>query len=102
MPIAPSQKTNETQRVEELLRKSFPGASVDAYRQNSAVIRVRMVDPGFEGKSRIQREEEVLPILKALPEDTLSEITLLLLLTPGEVPHSFMNIEFDDPVPSSL
>ena len=102
MPIQPKQRTSETQQVIDLLKRAFPNAEIDAYRQNSAVIRVRMIDDYFQGKSRVEREEKVLPVLRRLPDEILGDITLLLLLTPAETGRSVMNLEFEDPVPSTL
>lgn len=77
-------------------------AEIEAYRQNSVSVRVRVIDPGFEGKSRTQREDEVWPFLNKLPEETSAEISLLLLLTPKEAKTSFASLEFDDPIPSRI
>jgi hypothetical protein len=79
-----------------------PNAKIDAYRQNSASIRLRIVDPEFESLDRVQREELIWDILGGLPEAIRSQITLLLLLTPKEASCSFANFEFDNPLPSTL
>lgn len=54
-------QTGETRMVEEHLHSRLPAARVDVYRQNSASIRVRIIDGNFTGQSRIDREEKVLP-----------------------------------------
>lgn len=95
-------QTGETRMVEEHLRSRLPAARVDVYRQNSASIRVRIIDGNFTGQSRIDREEKVLPYLRELSEDTRSDITVLLLLGPEEQDRPPMNVEFEHPVPSSL
>ena len=59
-------RTSETRRVEEILREEFP--NTDAYRYNSASIRVRVIDHRFEGKSTEERDAMVEPILEKLPE----------------------------------
>ncbi len=51
---------------------------------------------------RVDREPGVWKILKTLPEDVFSNITMLLLLTPDEMEGSMANQEFDDPIPSRL
>ena len=81
---------------------AHPGAVIEAYRQNSVSVRVRVVSPAFAGKSRAQREDEVWAALNDLPEEAVAEISLLLLLTPAEAMSSFANVEFDDPIPSKL
>jgi stress-induced morphogen len=102
MTIADDRRSAETRKVEEVLRSAFPSARVDAYRYNSASIRVRMIDSGFAGKDRVEREDLVLPILKKLPPEILGDVTILLLLAPQDVSKSLMNQEFEDPVESGL
>ena len=53
-------RTDETKAIEKLLRKHFD--RVDAYRYNSASIRIRVIDERFGGKSQSQREQMVHPI----------------------------------------
>ncbi len=94
-----NKRRTETRQIESLLRGAMPKAEIEAYRYNSASIRVRMVDEQFEHKSLIQREKRVLPILRELLDDVLSDITLLLLITPKEQ-REILDGEFDDPTPS--
>jgi hypothetical protein len=82
--------------------KNPPKAKIELYRQNSVSVRIRILNPEFDGRSRGQREEEVWAILNKLPEETLAEISLLLLLTPNEAKSSFANIDFEEPIPSKL
>jgi stress-induced morphogen len=77
-------------------------AKIDVYRYNWASIRIRIIDPDFAGKDRVQREDMVWGIIETLPEDVRQQITVLLLLPPAEVKTSFMNMEFEDPSPSGL
>jgi stress-induced morphogen len=92
--------TKETRQIEQVIRKSFP--DVRAYRYNSASIRVRVIDKKFTKMSRVERERLVDPLLDELPEDTKSDITILLLLAPHETATSPMNLEFEHPTPSRL
>ncbi|HEX4145030.1 MAG TPA: hypothetical protein VHY91_16105 [Pirellulales bacterium] len=82
--------------------REHPRAKIDLYRQNSASIRIRIIDPDWSGISKAQRHRVVLGYLGAVPDDTQGEISLLLLLTPEETTSSFANFEFDDPIPSGL
>jgi hypothetical protein len=82
--------------------QAHPSAKIEAYRHNSVSVRIRIVNPEFENRTRSQREEEVWAVLDKLPEDAAAEISLLLLLTPEEAKHSFASLEFDDPIPSRL
>ncbi len=47
-------RTAETREVESVLRMAF--LTTDAYRYNSASIRVRVVDPRFAAKSTEERD----------------------------------------------
>jgi len=55
-------RTAETRRVEDALRQVFP--NTDAYRYNSASIRVRVIDDRFKGKSIEERDAMVEPLLE--------------------------------------
>jgi hypothetical protein len=92
------QKNEETDLIEKKLRSVFP--NVEAYRYNIASIRVRIIDEHFRGKSKLERDDWVSPLLEGLPEETQNDITILLLLTPEELDHSLMNLEFENPSPS--
>ena len=99
-------KTDETDQIERLLKNEFP--NTEAYRYNSASIRVRVIDERFTGKSISERDRMVSPILSQLPDELESEILMLLTLTPEETKvanpntHSWVNREFDNPSFSSL
>ena len=100
--------TDETRRVEEiLLNAGFQ--QVDAYRYNSASIRVRVIDPRFEGLPSDQRDAMVEPCLEWLPERTQADIMNLFTFAPSELRQTrntfrefLLNTEFDDPSPSML
>jgi hypothetical protein len=103
-----AKRTDETRLVEEVLR-SAGFQRVDAYRYNSASIRVRVVDPRFEGLSTENRDALVEPYLEQLPERTQADIMNLFTFAPSELqetPKTFreflLNTEFDDPSPSML
>jgi hypothetical protein len=100
-------RTAETRRVEEFLQKHFE--RVDAYRYNSASIRVRVIDARFAELSREQRDGMVEPYLDQLPPETQRDIVTLLTLAPSELESSpatfkefLLNTEFDTPSPSML
>jgi stress-induced morphogen len=92
------QKTEQTENIVKLLQPVFPG--VEAYRYNPASIRVRIVDERFRGLSRPERDDMVEPYLRQLPEETLEDLVILLLLSPDEIPRSMMNVEFEYPSPA--
>lgn len=100
-------RTDETRNVENVLGVQFE--KVDAYRYNSASIRVRVIDPRFKGVPHEKRDEMIEPLLAKLPERTQADIITLFLFTPEEILQSqetfkqfLMNSEFEDPSPSML
>jgi stress-induced morphogen len=102
---SPRQKDEVLKQVETVLEKykaDHPNAQTKAYRQNSVSVRVRIVDPEFAGTSKFHRHDAVWPYFEQLPEEIANEISMLLLLTPGERPKSLANREFDDPLPSPV
>jgi stress-induced morphogen len=109
VPIWDAKRTDESRTVENLLRNVGGFAQADAYRYNLASIRVRVIDPRFEGMSLDQRDSMIEPCLKRLPDRTYGDIIALYAFTPSEMlqtPQTFweytLNREFDDPSPSVL
>lgn len=100
MSESEKRKTAETEQIERLLEALF--VRTEAYRYNSASIRVRIVDERFKGKPIPEREAMVEPHLEKLPRDTQADITMLLLLPPEETEESVLNVEFEHPSPSVL
>jgi hypothetical protein len=104
-------RTDETRQVEEIL-KNAGFDQVDAYRYNSASIRVRVIDPRFEGLSGEKRDAMVEPYLEKLPEETQADIMNLFTFAPSELEHpenlkEFMkyvvkNEEFENPSRSMM
>ena len=80
-----------------------PNAQLDSYSQNSVSIRIRVIDPDFDGLDRGKRHDLIWDYLeKALPEHLIQQVTVLLLLTPDETDTSYSNMDFEDPIPSNL
>ncbi len=77
-------------------------SQIDIYRQNSVSVRVRIIDPDFTGKNKVERSKEAWKYLDVLSDDDQSDLSSLILLTPEETSMSFANFEFEDPVPSSM
>ena len=100
-----AKRTDETHMVEDQLSSHF--RQVDAYRYNSASIRIRVIDPRFEEMKREQRDAMVEAELDKLPPETQRDIVTLFTFAPSELtqtPKSFRefmrNTEFDDPSPT--
>ena len=103
-----SKRTAETRMVEDVVKKAG-FESVDAYRYNAAAIRLRVIDPQFEGLSMEERDARVEPHIEKLPEQTQSDLISLFTFAPSELQQSdanyreyLMNMEFEDPSPSML
>lgn len=103
-----SRRTDETRQVEDVLRNAGFDRT-DAYRYNSASIRVRVIDPRFEGMPTEDRDAMVEPSLELLPEHTQADIMSLYTFAPSELQQTpktlrefLLNTEFDDPSPSML
>lgn len=91
----PSDPTTEA--IAGAIRKyadAHSAAEADVYRYSPVSVRVRIIDPEFRGKTRSERHRTVWPLLYELDGDVLSELTMLLLLTPEEKDTSSANKEF--------
>jgi hypothetical protein len=77
-------------------------AQIEGRRHSPVSIRLRIIDPDFQGKDRLEREPELWTLLQRLPEDVFVNITMLLLLTPEEAAKSFASQEFEHPVPARV
>jgi stress-induced morphogen len=80
--------------------RAHPAAEIELYRHDPYSVRIRIVDPDFRQKTRSMRHQEVWPILYRLPEDTLNELSFLVLVPPEERESALSSREFDDPLPS--
>lgn len=95
----------QVQQIRQVLSRyesDHPNAQIEVRRQNSVSIRIRIIDPDFAGLDRVDREPAVWDVLKTLPEEVFTNITMLLLLAPDETEASLANREFEDPIPSRL
>ena len=82
---------------------SHAGADASLYRQNQGSIRVRVIDRRFEGMTRSRRHDEVWGYLNdQIKDDSIEDVSMLLLLAPQEQKNSMANLEFEDPIPSHL
>jgi hypothetical protein len=107
-PVWETKRTEETRQVEDVLRNAGLQRA-DAYRYNAASIRVRVIDPRFEGLSVEKRDAMVEPHLDQLPEETQRDIISLYTFAPSELQATdkftrerLLNAEFDEPSPSML
>lgn len=82
--------------------RAHPLAQIEGRRHNPVSIRLRIIDPDFQGMDRIAREPDIWKLLRQLPDEVFVNITMLLLLTPEEAEHSLASQEFDHPIPSRV
>src|SRR5213594_1040612 len=93
----------QVQQILDILmeyERSHPQAQIEGRRHNPVSIRLRIIDPDFQGMDRIVREAAIWKLLRQLPEEVFVNITMLLLLTPEETAHSLASQEFEHPIPS--
>ncbi len=103
-----SKRTKETRMVEDALQTAG-FEQVDAYRYNSASIRVRVIDSRFEGLPAEKRDRMVETHLDKLPERTQADIVSLFTFAPSEIKDAsanfrefLLNQEFEKPSQSKL
>lgn len=97
-------RTAAFKHVENVLREKFE--QVDAYRYNTASIRVRVIDSRFEGKSFDKRIRMTEPFIAKLPAEIQGDIMNVVALSPDQASESLRagvaNLEFEEPSPSIL
>ncbi|MBW3538663.1 MAG: hypothetical protein KY476_00185 [Planctomycetes bacterium] len=86
------------ENVLEAYRQSHPQARIDVRRRGPVSIGIRVIDPDFQGVDWVDREPEIWSLLDSLPAEIISDITVLILLSPDETEASLANQEFEDPV----
>ena len=86
----------------EQYEEQHPRSRATVYRMNPAAVRIRIIDPGFNGLNRIERDEKIWPLVRQLPDEAQQDISMLLLLSPKESKTNLQsaNDEFNDPQPT--
>jgi hypothetical protein len=100
IPQAPDEAVEHIAAALQKYEESHEGSECLVYRYNPASIRVKIVDETFHGRSKGERHDYARGFLSCLPEDVLSQISVLLCLEPGE--SSLVDLEFHDPTRSYL
>lgn len=97
VPLIRLGRTAETRRIERIFREKFP--ATDAYRVNSAWIRVRVIDKRFHGLSSAKRNDLIAPLCAKLPETTQTDLIWFAGMSKDEQLgtdyHASMNAYFD-------
>ena len=63
-----------------------PGSDVELYRADEFDVRIKIVDPGFQGMRRILRHEGVWKYLGSLPAEAAIQAMTVAKIAPGEPP----------------
>ena len=84
----------------EPYEQHHPDAEIEIRRRNAVTVWIRVIDPAFGAVSRADRHDILWDLIESLDEDDLSQISLLLALTPRESNSSAGNLIFDEPVVS--
>jgi hypothetical protein len=95
----------QVQQILDILaeyERAHPQAQIEGHRHSSVSVRLRIIDPDFHGRDRLERESAIWMLLQRLPEEVFVNITMLLLLTPEEAEKSFASQEFEHPIPSRV
>lgn len=98
-----------TQTQEKAIRKALapflakhPKAQLDMYRRNQYALRMRVIDPGFEGMDLVDRDTLIREYLDSLPDEIMDDLTMIVLITPKESATSVANFDYDNPQPSFI
>jgi stress-induced morphogen len=86
----------------EVYQQEHHSAEIALYRQNAVSIRIKVVDPDFDGIAKSARHSTIWEYIQKLPDEVQSDVSMLVLLTPREVKKSVANLEFEDPSPSLI
>lgn len=96
----PDEALESVANVLDEFEQAHSAAESYVYRYNPASIRVKIVDSVFHGRSKGERHDYALRFLDRLPDDVMSQVSVLLCLEPGET--SMMDLEFADSTRSQL
>ena len=90
------------QIMEELrdFEEDHPNAQIELYRQNSVSVRIRIIDADFSSQNQAERSKETWKYLNNLSNETQSDISVLILLTPDETKTSLSSFDFENPIRS--
>lgn len=90
------------QRLDDY-QAAYPAAETELYRSNPACIRVRVVDKRFARMPITDRHDHLWDFLRAgLADDVMSQISVLLAVTPAQAKQDNYRLNFDDPIPARL
>jgi hypothetical protein len=77
-------RTEETRAAEAALRAAG-FARVDCYQVTRFIVRLRVIDRRFVGRTAVERYDMVSPHVDALPGEIAEDINMTLLIAPAEL-----------------
>jgi hypothetical protein len=98
-PIEADADVAPVERALQADAAQHPRAKIEVYRYNGGSICIRVIDPEFKGLNRVERDNLMWIHLDELPEDARSQVTMVVLLIPGEEKTPLGNLEFSNPSP---
>jgi stress-induced morphogen len=81
----------------EQYQQAHPEAEITLYRRGGFSVRIRVIDPTFEGMTRPDRHREIWTVLRGLPEQISNQLGILIPVAPSEVSTSGTLREFGPP-----
>jgi len=69
------------QKIEELIKESFPDASITVQGDDGAHFAAQVIDESFRGKNRVQQQRAVYAALKGKMDGSQGELHALALTT---------------------
>jgi hypothetical protein len=88
-----------SERIHRLLRDKYlprhPRAEFAVYRASPANVHIRILDPDFRGVDIPERDDMAWEVLDELPDEVVSDISVVLLLPPEERDAYQLSREFD-------
>ncbi len=83
----------------EAYSTDHPKARIDYYLLNRRGIRLRIIDPFFEGLGIFERHDHVWKYIARLPQDFIDKLDMVVPIAPGERKFSGYNLEYEDEKP---
>ena len=78
----------------KIFEADHPNARIELYRRDRFSVLIRMIDEDFSSQNRAERNHNVWKYFDLLSEETQSDISSLILLTPEETSTSISSIDF--------
>src|SRR5207244_950501 len=95
-----------SERILRLLREKYlprhPKAEFSVFRSSPANVHIRILDPDVRGVDIPERDDMAWEVLDELPDEVVSDISVVLLLPPEDRDAYELSREFDTPTRSRV